>query len=72
MLINKYDLAEKRFKGMSFDCALPQQWVNEMQSRGVNVLPHFVWLYPRGDIFGHPAPIDGVGDDIAKQYLEGE
>lgn len=72
MLINKYDLAKNRFQGMSFDCALPQQWVDEMQAKGVNVLPHFVWLYPRGDIFGRPAPIDGVGDDIAKQYLEDE
>lgn len=50
-----------RKEGESFDCALPQSWVDEMATRGFDVRPHFVWLYPSDDIFGYPYPITQEG-----------
>lgn len=49
----------------SFDYALPQHWVDAMYERGQDVVPHFVWVYPRsgGDVsmFGFPYPLTEEG-----------
>jgi hypothetical protein len=72
MLINKSDLARARYGAQTFDCALPQTWLDEMTARGIDARPHFVWLYPAGDIFGFAAPIDSAGDAIAAETKAGE
>lgn len=65
MLINKAELAEQRYPGMTFDCALPQGWVDQVNQQVSNVVGHFVWLYPKGNLFGIPAPVTELGDVIA-------
>ena len=72
MLVNKSDLARARYGAQTFDCALPQSWVDSMAARGIDARAHFVWLYPAGDIWGYPAPIDSAGDAIAAQTENGE
>lgn len=66
MLINKAELAEQRYPGMTFDCALPQDWVDSLKAGFSDlVIGHFVWLYPEGSVFGIPAPVTVQGDVIA-------
>ncbi len=59
--ISKGDLAKEVYPDQTFDCALPQQWVNQtVDDLGVkhhDVTSQFVWLYKSGDPFGHPAPL---------------
>ena len=42
------ELAEQTYPGVTFDTALPQQWVNIMANRGFDVRRNFVTLYPKG------------------------
>lgn len=65
MLVNKAELAQRRYPGITFDCALPQGWVDEMSAKVENIIGHFVWLYPEGSLFGQPAPVTELGDVIA-------
>ena len=54
--------AERMYPGVTFDCALPQDWVNEAESsQGFDVRPHFVWGYPEGSCFGMPLPLSTEG-----------
>ena len=39
-------LAEETYPGDTFDTALPQDWVNAMRERGLDVRGNFVTLYP--------------------------
>jgi hypothetical protein len=65
MLMNKSELAKRRFgEEAVFDCALPQGWVNEMADQGIDVRPNFVWLYPAGNPFGHPAAVSPEFDEL--------
>ena len=52
--------------GVSFDFALPQDWVNEAtRLAGANPCGHVVLVYDsRAKIFGRPYPLDYVGVDI--------
>ena len=52
----------------SFDCALPQYWVDEMISY-INFDPvgHFVWLYD-DSVFGRPFALDKDAKDALKKY----
>ena len=54
-------LAEELYPDVTFDCALPQDWVNKMTDRGFDPRGHFVTLYPK-DSVSYMAPIteDGV------------
>lgn len=64
------DAAERMWPGISFDTALPQDWVNKIQSekywRGMDVdfspLGHFVWGYPENaGMLGTPLPVTAKG-----------
>lgn len=70
-MMNKEDAAKKVLGAMTFDCALPQTWVNDAALKGHDVRPHFVWAYPKGDIWGLAFPITQAGFDMAGQVLEG-
>ena len=54
----------------SFDCALPQEWINRMQTRlGTSPCGHFVWLYDdAAPIFGRPFPVTAAGEFLLKRF----
>jgi len=56
--------AEERYPGVTFDTALPQQWVNIMANRGFDVRRNFVTLYPK-DSVAYMAPITTEGIRMA-------
>ena len=58
------ELAEQTYPGVTFDTALPQQWVNRMAYRGFDVRGHFVTLYPK-DSIAYMAPITAEGIRMA-------
>lgn len=61
-MITKNDAAKAVLGKMTFDCALPQEWLNDaQQSTGRNVSGDFVWCYPEGDIWGFAMPITRAG-----------
>jgi hypothetical protein len=41
------EAAEKLYPGMTFDTALPQNWVNFMTKMRWNPVGHWVWGYPK-------------------------
>jgi len=58
--------AEERYPGVTFDTALPQQWVNIMANRGFDVRRNFVTLYPKGKAaFPYMAPVTVEGIRMA-------
>jgi len=60
------ELAEQTYPGVTFDTALPQQWVNRMADRGFDVRGHFVTLYPTSSMFGfYMAPVTNEGIEMA-------
>ena len=56
--------AEERYPAVTFDTALPQQWVNIMANRGFDVRHNFVTLYPK-DSVAYIAPITTEGIRMA-------
>jgi len=53
---------------VTYDCALPQHWVDEMQhNHGFDVRPHFVWGYPERSLWGGPVAITEQGQAFADQ-----
>lgn len=61
-MITKNDAAKAVLGNITFDCALPQQWLDDAkQSAGRNVSGDFVWCYPKGDIWGFAMPITRAG-----------
>ena len=64
MTFSSSELAEERYPGVTFDCALPQKWVNEMAERGFDVRGHFVTLYPDEGV-DYMAPITAEGIRMA-------
>lgn len=58
------DAAAERYPDMTYDCALPQGWVDQCCDKGLDPRGHFVWLYA-DDVFGKPAPITAEGERIA-------
>jgi hypothetical protein len=58
--------AEERYPGVTFDTALPQQWVDAMSERDFDVRGHFVTLYPKGKAaFPYMAPVTVEGIRMA-------
>jgi hypothetical protein len=43
------------YPSCSYDTALPQPWVNEMQASGFDPREQVVWAYP--NVFGCPYPL---------------
>lgn len=62
------DLAEEIYgsKGITFDYALPQKWVDLAERNGFDVRSNFVWIYPKGSLFGQPGPITAKGVEMVK------
>jgi hypothetical protein len=59
-------------KGMgeeSFDSALPQPWC-DMFRLVIGEYPvwYFVWLYPKGCIWGQPFPLTWYGEYLLNEY----
>jgi len=68
----KGELAAEQLAGETFDCALPQSWVDNLQAElglpnEVNIAGQFVWHYPKGNIFGKPHPLTAM----AASWLQG-
>jgi hypothetical protein len=66
-----YELAEQSYPGVTFDSALPQDWVNAMENRGFDVRGHFVTLYPKESL-SYMAPITFQGirmSSIVASYI---
>lgn len=58
-----YAAATRQYPGITFDCALPQGWVDSLpwDPRG-----HVVWGYPTGSFSGTPLPITEHGRSMLK------
>jgi hypothetical protein len=57
------EAAAKRYPGVTYDCALPQAWVNQCLEAGFDPRGHFVWGYPEGgSLLGEPLPITPEGE----------
>ena len=50
-------LAESLYPGITYDYARPISWDTLVRERGIEPNGRFVWLYPKGSIFGFPAPL---------------
>lgn len=64
---SKGELAEKLYSGMTYDCALPQSWLDDATARGMDTLvggwlaSHFITLYPDSGVpYIAPITADGV------------
>jgi hypothetical protein len=56
--MSKGELAAQLYPDITYDCALPQSWVDGMYQRGFdNVASLFVWGYPDNDSNGYPLPL---------------
>jgi hypothetical protein len=54
----KQERGERLFPGLTFDCALPQDWLNQFPGDQYDtVRSGTIWAYPQGSIFGIPVPI---------------
>jgi hypothetical protein len=51
------ELAGLLYPGITFDTALPQDWVDLTHTYGFDPRGTVVWLYRKGDIFGRPQPL---------------
>lgn len=64
----KGDVAEELYgsQGITYDTALPQSFINNARSiLGIEVASMFVWIYPKGNLFGKPGPLT----DQAKELM---
>lgn len=53
----KGDLIDLLNPQVTFDTALPQDWVNHITKMGFDPRGQVVWAYPRGTLFGLPMPL---------------
>ena len=55
----KGDVSDNIYKnqGITYDTSLPQSFVNDARDAGYEVAPHFVWIYPKGNLMGQPGPL---------------
>ena len=62
------ELADKVLpEGTSYDTALPQPWVDDMQALRADPRGHYVWLYDKvNPIFGRPFCIHDQYPDQAR------
>lgn len=64
---SKGQMAERLYSGQTFDCSLPQSWIQvatDCAPAGMHVASHFVWLYPNGSLLGRPAPLTKQGIEL--------
>ena len=50
------------------DCALPQDWVDEIAKIDCDPSAHFVWCYDKGSCFGYPRPLTERGKEMLITY----
>lgn len=53
----KGDLIDLLNPQVTFDTALPQDWVNHITKMGFDPRGQVVWSYPKGTVFGLPMPL---------------
>ena len=53
----KGDLIDLLNPQVTFDTALPQDWVNHIISQGFDPRGQVVWAYPKGTVWGLPMPL---------------
>jgi hypothetical protein len=66
--MNKFELTEQLLEGITYDTALPQDWLDEIV-RITNedyheVLFSFVWVYEEGYIYGRPFALTELGNRV--------
>jgi len=67
--MTKEEMVEKlqaagELKGVTFDYALPEPWVQKMREKGVEVTGTHIWIYPNW------APTFGEPYDLVANYTE--
>jgi hypothetical protein len=67
--MSKEERAKFLYSSYTFDCALPQEWVNfwsqKLQTPQSEIVSNFVWLYFKKYTFdGQPAPLTIRGCEI--------
>ena len=60
--------AELLYPGITFDTALPQEWVNNLLDHGDDIRGKVVFAYPEGCVFGIPYPITTEGANILRRH----
>jgi hypothetical protein len=55
--MTKGELAALVYPSITFDTALPQDWVNRCMDLEFDPRPCFVWGYPAGTVMGRPLPL---------------
>ena len=61
MIEAKEQAAQRMYPGVTFDMALPQDWVDMMiDKHDADVRPHFVWGY-ENSMMGCPLPVTAEG-----------
>jgi hypothetical protein len=55
------EVASTVYPEMTYDTALPQEWVDAVTRRGFDPRGHVVWGYPKGSLGGQPYPITVTG-----------
>lgn len=73
----KQERAKFLYGFYTFDCSLPQHWVDYagqalkcQDADIIDICPHFVWLYLGNDHFGQPAPLNLKGCEILERLEE--
>ena len=58
-LMNKHEQANKLYPGITYDTAMPQEWVDRcIQEHDFDPRGCVVWSYPKDSIFGLPLPLN--------------
>lgn len=69
--LTKKELAERLYGSLTFDYAIPQDWVNsvarELDIPSNQVANQFVWIYPDGSVFGQAGPLTEEAVDLLEQ-----
>jgi hypothetical protein len=65
---NVDDLAKRHYPGMTYDPALPQQWVDYVTAKTGKSPAHWptkcVFGYPEGFLFGTPLPLTTEAQEL--------
>ena len=63
----KGELATELYPTMTYDTALPQNWVNMCMEKGFDPRFSVVWGYPADTIMGRPFPLTLEADEFLSE-----